>query len=185
MGAGKATVQLRGRPLISYPLAALTGALGAAAVVAKGDSELPPLPGVEVWTEPDHPRHPLTGIVHALRVAAGRAVVVCAVDLPVVGPGVIRSLALAGCGAGSAAVVSGDGRLQPTLGCYGPAALGALSAALERRDQALTDVVRGLRPKLVEVTDPEELVNVNTADDLARASAILGRRRLSQPNVKS
>src|SRR6202035_425126 len=92
LGGSKATVRLNGQPLIAYPLRAVQEALGAAVVVAKADSELPALPGVEVWTEPPEPRHPLTGIVHALGLAEGRSVLVCAGDLPLVPAELIRQL---------------------------------------------------------------------------------------------
>src|SRR5437588_1620444 len=93
LGGSKATVRLQRRPLISYPLRALRQALGKAVIVAKMDSELPPLPGVEVWIEPDLPRHPLTGLVHALSLAGGSPIVVCACDLPLVSPALIAQIA--------------------------------------------------------------------------------------------
>jgi molybdopterin-guanine dinucleotide biosynthesis protein A len=185
LGGSKAAVKLAGRPLISYPLDALGRALGAVAVVAKLDSELPALPGVTVWIEPPEPRHPLTGIVHALRCANGRPVVVCATDLPLVSAALIRSLAEADAGAAPAVLAWADGRIQPTLGRYGSEALGPLARALERPDQALTEMVEALRPKLLEVSDAEELFNVNTPEDLLHARAGLERRRPTQPNVKS
>jgi len=185
LGGNKATVKLAGRTLISYPLDVLWRTLGAVAVVAKPDSELPALPGVTVWIEPREPRHPLTGIVHALRCANGRAVVVCATDLPLVSEALIRSLAEADAGAASAVLAWADGRIQPSLGRYGSDALEPLARALERPDRALTEMVMALRPKLIEVSDAEELFNVNTPEDLLHARAGLERRRLTQPNVKS
>ena len=41
LGGAKATAELGGRPLISYPLVALAAAGIEAVVVAKGDTELP------------------------------------------------------------------------------------------------------------------------------------------------
>src|SRR3979409_432737 len=93
LGGSKAVVQLAGRPLISYPLAAVQTALGEVASIARADSQLPSLSGVTVWVEPDTPRHPLVGIVQALALAEGRSVVVCAVDLPFVTPELIYRLA--------------------------------------------------------------------------------------------
>ena len=74
LGPGsKPAALLGGRPLASYPAAALEAVCERVAVVCKRDTELPELPGVERWDEPDEPRHPLTGIVHALVTAeAGR-----------------------------------------------------------------------------------------------------------------
>src|SRR5947207_1104539 len=92
LGGPKATVALQGRPLISYPLDALRQAVGDVVIVAKVDSKLPRLAGVEVWVEPELPRHPLAGLVHALSLAAGAPIVVCACDLPLVTPALIREV---------------------------------------------------------------------------------------------
>jgi molybdopterin-guanine dinucleotide biosynthesis protein A len=185
MGASKATVKLAGRPLISYALEAVWRALGNVAVVAKRHSELPALPGVPLWIEPDEPCHPLTGIVHALRQGQDRPVLVCAVDLPLVSPELIR--AIAGTDPGAAAVVARHGaRLQPTLARYGPAALSRLAAALGGEPGCpLTDTVRSISPKIVEVASPDALFNVNSPADLLKAAALLERRGALQPNVKS
>ena len=94
MGGAKASMPRAGRPLIAYPIAALRAVLAPVAVVAKRDSDLPSVGyRVEIWREPDEPRHPLVGIIEALRRADGRSVVVLACDLPMVTPDVIRALA--------------------------------------------------------------------------------------------
>ena len=46
--------------------------------------------GVTVWIEPEHPRHPLVGIVQALALADGRPVLVCGADLPFVSAELVR-----------------------------------------------------------------------------------------------
>ena len=72
LGAGsKAAAPLAGRPLAAYPAEALGTVCERVAVVCKADTQLPDLPGTERWDEPDEPRHPLTGIVHALATADG------------------------------------------------------------------------------------------------------------------
>jgi molybdopterin-guanine dinucleotide biosynthesis protein A len=73
MGGGKAARELAGRPLIAYPAAALQAVCERVAIVAKPRADLPQLEGVELWDdEPAEPRHPLTGIVHALEKADDR-----------------------------------------------------------------------------------------------------------------
>ncbi len=69
--------------------------------------------------------------MEALRRAGGRAVVVCAADMPFVGVELLRSLASAD-PAGSLAVVACDsaGALQPALARYEPGALEVLERAL-------------------------------------------------------
>ena len=76
--ATKATVELHGKPLICYPLEAVRQVLSQVAILAKAGTQLPPLSGVDVWIEPESPRHPLVGITQALALAGGRPVLVCA-----------------------------------------------------------------------------------------------------------
>jgi molybdopterin-guanine dinucleotide biosynthesis protein A len=168
MGGAKATVQLDGRPLITYPLEAALGALGAVAVVAKDDVELPPLDQrAELWIEPDEPRHPAVGVIEALRRARGSAVVVIACDLPLLTSEVVGLLATAD-GEGSVAVLaSAAGRPQPLLARYEPTALEAL---LEFDfDGPMTEQVMALMPTLVDVP-PEASFNVNDLQQLEEVS---------------
>lgn len=195
IGGAKALVELNRRPLISYPLEVVWRAVGNVTIVAKIDTKLPSLPGVAVWIEPDEPRHPLTGIVHALGVAEGRPVMVCAADLPFVTAGLVRRIAGTDCGAAPAVIATGAGGPQPLLGCYQPPALEPLSQALQRRDVSVREAVSALHPLLHEVDDAEALFNINSPDDLLQAAAMLDRRReptrpraadpSDQPNVKS
>ena len=176
MGGAKAIVKLHGRPLISYPLEAMWRALGSVALVAKIGSQLPSFAGVTVWIEPDEPRHPLVGIVHALGLADGRPVMVCALDLPFVTSALIRRIAKADGGGAPAVIASSAGRTQPLLGCYEPEALERLTAALDRVDVPVREAVAALGAVLYEVEDGEELFNINSPDDLLQASAMIDRR---------
>ncbi|MDQ6836739.1 MAG: molybdenum cofactor guanylyltransferase [Actinomycetota bacterium] len=178
IGGAKATIGLAGRPLISYPLAAMQAAMGEVAVVAKSDTPLPPLSQVPIWTEPAQPEHPLLGIVTALRRAAGRAVLVCAVDMPFISPGLLRALAVAPSGQAPAVVAACAGALTPTLGRYEPAALAMLEAsAAEARAPLRAVVVQTLAPARFEVADSGELFNVNTPQDLVEAERMLRASR--------
>jgi molybdenum cofactor guanylyltransferase len=161
----KPAALLAGRPLISYPLSALAAVCDRRAVVCKSDTELPELEkGVERWDEPAEPRHPLTGIVHALERADG-PVLVCAADMPFVTPDACRTL-LGSAGASPAAVAVADGVLQPVLGVFAPAALELMRAAPE--EASLTSTVEALSPARVAL--PPALVrSVNTSDELAAA----------------
>jgi molybdopterin-guanine dinucleotide biosynthesis protein A len=174
IGGSKATVKLRGRPMIEYPLAAVQAALGEAVVIAKADTELPNLPGVTIWVEPLLAQHPLVGILHALALAGGRPVLVCAADMPFVTPALIERLARADAGDVGAVVAARDGAMHPLLGRYEPSAAGRLSAV--GPDAPLREAVAALSPRLFEVEDPEELFNVNAPDDLLQAAAMLDRR---------
>jgi molybdopterin-guanine dinucleotide biosynthesis protein A len=170
-GMPKASIELGGRPLAAYPAAALAAVCDRVAIVAKADSELPSLPGVERWDEPAEPRHPLTGIVHALE-RAGDAVVVCGADMPYVTADACATLIAAGAGGrASAAVAVAGGVVQPLFAVYAPAALDELRAAPP--DARLTETVEALRPGHVAMP-PAIVRSVNTPDDLAAARAAFG-----------
>lgn len=178
LGGGKATVELAGRALIEYPLAALAEAGIEALVVAKLDTALPPLE-VPVLREPAQPRHPLLGIVTALRAAAGRPILAIACDLPLLPPALLAALAAA---PEPLVVAAPGGDPQPLLARYAPELLPELESALTRREP-LRRTVASLRPRLLgdeelaRFGDPEELsLNVNDREDLSRAGAILARR---------
>jgi molybdopterin-guanine dinucleotide biosynthesis protein A len=163
---GKPAAKLAGRPLVGYPLAALTAVCDRVAVVCKPDTQLPDLDQAERWDEPSRPRHPLAGIVHALE-RAGEPVLVCGADMPFVTPEACRSLLTVAARGGAVATVAVAGDvLQPLLGVYSPQALGAFRAAAA--DAPLTRTVERLDP--VRVALPAPLVrSVNTAEDLAAA----------------
>jgi molybdopterin-guanine dinucleotide biosynthesis protein A len=172
LGGAKATVELCGRPLISYPLAALTEVLDEVVVVAKEATKLPNLARTTVWIEREPRQHPLVGLLEALALGGGRAVVVCALDLPLVTPELVR--ALVGVPPAPVVVASHGGEIQPLLGRYEPGTVEPLRAAGLRAP--LREAVLALEPRLHEVDDPELLLNVNTARDLERAAAALSRR---------
>lgn len=178
LGGGKATVELGGRALVEYPLTALAAAGIEAVVVAKAGTGLPAL-AVEAVREPEEPRHPLLGIVTALRHAGARPVLVVACDLPLLPPPLLAALAAA---PEPLVLAAPGGDPQPLLGRYSPALLADLEAALARREP-LRRTVAALSPRLLgdaelaRFGDPAEmLLNVNDSSDLARAEGMLARR---------
>ena len=181
MGAPKPSATLAGRPLISYPLAALATAGIEAVVVAKEGTPLPPL-DIPVWQEPDQPVHPLRGIVTALERAGGRPLVVCGCDTPLVSAELVMHLANT-----QAAVVlpRAGGRLHPLLARYESTVAEQLSAALAD-ERSIHEAIAALDPLVIEEQelrrfgDPERLLfNVNTPADLARAEELLAQRDAS------
>ena len=171
MGGAKATVHLQGRPLISYAIEAVWRGLGSVVIVAKADTELPSLPGVTVWVEPDEQSHPLVGLRYALEMADGRPVVVCAADLPFVTPRLIRELAVGARRAPAVIAACGE-QIQPLLGWYHPRALETLRSVDLESGAPVREVVSAMGPRLLEV-DPELLFNVNHPSDLLQASAMI------------
>ena len=175
IGGDKAIVELEGRALVLYPLEALHEVCEEVAVVAKRDTMLPPLAGVaDLWVEPDLPRHPLAGVAHALHLAAGRAVLAVAVDLPCMDGATLR--AIAGTDPGAAFVVAPrvHGRLQPLCALYLPQALAGLET-FDAQARA-TDVVQALGVREVEVADADAFLNVNRPEDLIQAAVCLSGR---------
>lgn len=171
----KVCADLHGQPLIAYPLAAVAEAGLEALVCAKPGDELPPL-DAPVLREPEEPRHPLCGIVAALRAGEGRPVVVLACDLPFVLAGLIRHLAEL---PEPLVVPSLDGRPQPLLARYEPSLLPHLEAALERQEP-LARTVESLEPRVLDEEvlarfgDPRRLLfNVNDPADLREAETLI------------
>ena len=163
----KPMAPLAGRPLISYPAEALGQVCETVVVVCKADTHLPSLPAVHArWDEPDEPRHPLTGIIHALE-RADAPVLVCAADMPFVDETTLRSLLEP---EAAAVVATSAGHLVPVLALYRPEALEALRAA--EPNIALRETVSGLDPVVVEVA-PELALSINTPEDLQAAEARL------------
>ena len=175
MGSAKATLDLGGRPLLEYALAAVQGAGLEPVVVAKRDSPLPPL-AVPRWEEPAEPVHPLTGIIAALQAAGDRPVLAVACDMPFVTAELVADLA----GHTAPLVVpEADGRLHPLLARWHPSLLPALLDALER-EAPLQVVAAELAAQrlgageLRRFGDPARLLfNVNAPGDLERAAAML------------
>jgi molybdenum cofactor guanylyltransferase len=166
IGGAKAARLLGGRPIASYPAGALSAVCERVAIVGKAGEGVPELgPDIELWNdEPAEPRHPLTGIVHALERAGGDPILVCAADMPFVTPAALRTLVEAGDGA----VAVAGGVLQPVLATYPQAWLPALRAAPP--DAPLTRTVEALGPVRVELP-PAAVRSIDTPEQLAAAEA--------------
>ena len=177
LGGAKATADLAGRPLISYPLEALAAAGLSPFVIAKPSSELDPGAPleVEVVAEPEEPTHPLVGIAAALRHAGGPVVIV-GCDFPFAPPALLRALAEA---PEPLVVPAPGGAPQPLMARWSPELLPRLEEALAR-EEPLRRTVASFAPHLWDDTeltrfgDPVRVFfNVNTPEDLARATAFV------------
>ena len=170
LGGDKCTVELAGRPLVLYPITALRGVCEQVVVVAKQDTRLPQLEGqAEVWIEPDEPQHPLAGVVHALRVASAKKLLVLACDMPLVPADLLRALLKAADGPGAVAAC-GD-IAEPLCACYTKQALKGLEQ-FAPEDRAI-DVVERLGVKRVEWDNCDAVLSVNAPEDVIRAQALL------------
>jgi len=175
IGGAKATIELAGRSLIRYPLAALEEAGLESLVVAKRDSELPSL-ACRVIREPEYPRHPLCGIVAALRHAGERPLVVVGCDMPFASGALLSWL---GSVPEPLVMPVVGGHPQPLLARYDYALLPVLEAGLAGM-ASLQRTVESLRPRLIaedelaRFGDPRRLCfNVNTPADVEAAERLL------------
>lgn len=147
MGRPKATLELAGRPLISYPVAAARAAGLEPVVVVKASSALPDL-DCRIVTEAEEQFHPLAGIVAALEELDG-PVVALACDLPLVPPALIAALAARE----EDLVVPADPHPQPLAARYSPRLLPRLHASLVM-EEPLVKLVADAGGKAI---PPEEL----------------------------
>jgi molybdopterin-guanine dinucleotide biosynthesis protein A len=181
LGGAKPTAALAGRPLVWHALQAAAGAGLDAVVVAKASTGLPSLQ-VPVLVEPEEPRHPLCGLVTALRFAAEArrsAVVALACDMPFVTAPLLAWLAAL---EGAAMAQVGD-RPQPLLARVPVGGLTQMERALAD-GLALRDALARLAPSILaeqaleRFGDPQRLCfNVNDLGDLRQADEWLGSKR--------
>lgn len=150
LGGAKATALLGGRPLIEHVIAAARDGGLEPVVVAKADSPLPPL-DCPLLVEPDEPRHPLLGIVTALRELREPAVTVCACDMPFATGALLAWLAAL---EQPLVVTAAGGEVQPLLGRYDASLLGRLEAALAER-RSLREVAEQLGARVVGAAELE------------------------------
>lgn len=169
MGGDKAIVEWDGVALGHFPLRALTAVTAEQAVVAKRHTRLPDLPAdVTIWLEPDEPRHPLTGVLHALRSARGRSVLCCAVDLPLLDAATLQELLEVDAEGRACVVPRVRGRLEPLCALWLPQSRAPLEALPD--GLAMRDVAAALGPREVAFTDARPFTNVNTPEDLRALS---------------
>jgi molybdopterin-guanine dinucleotide biosynthesis protein A len=173
LGGGKPAVALGGRPLVCHVLQAAAEAGLEAVVVAKPSTELPRL-AVRVVRDADEPRHPLCGVIAALRFAAATerpAVLTLGCDMPFVTAPLLAWLAQLG----GAAMAQVDRRVQPLLARVRVDDLPLLDRALAGR-RSLSAALLELGPsilaedQLARFGDPPRLCfNVNDRADLRTA----------------
>lgn len=177
MGAPKPGVDLDGRPLISYAVAATRAADLEPLVVAKASTDLPDV-GCAILIEPDETIHPLAGIVAALT-HAGAPIVVLPCDAPLVPPELLTALATRD----APFAMPAHPRAQPLVARYAPALLPRLRVALAAEEPmiSLANDLGGDRLGGAELTafgDPDWMfANANDPAELERLGAELRRRR--------
>ena len=176
LGGDKAWVELAGRTLAERAIESLRAVSDCVVVSCRMGTTLPPLPGVdEAWVQREDGNGPVAGLAAALREARGRPILALALSLPLMRQDVLRAL-LDAPAEGRAAVLPWlDGRLEPLVGRWSPAALPMLEGFRASRD--LDRVARCVDPAIVPFA-PEDpaFLRVQRPEDVLRAHAILDSR---------
>lgn len=181
-GLDKAFVPLGGRALIEHVVARLAHQVAAIAISANGDPErfarlgLPVLPD-SIEGLPG----PLAGLLAGLDWAAAawpeaRRLLTVPVDCPFLPADLAARLAAAG-GAGEVMLAASGGRLHPVAALWPIGLAAALRAGLGDGSLGKVEAFALARPhKVVEwpAAPFDPFLNVNTAEDLAAAAALLG-----------
>jgi len=167
-GAGKAAIQVGGDALVDRAVAALREAgCDPVLVVARPGVAIPTV-DVPVVADAPGPAGPVNAIRTGMAHVDTDDVIVLACDLPFAAPVTAR---LARRPAGPAVLgVDPDGRPQPLCARYPRRpALAAARAAVAAGDARVIDWARRIGEWHREEATARELLNVNTAEDLARA----------------
>jgi molybdopterin-guanine dinucleotide biosynthesis protein A len=168
MGGDKALLEVDGRPLIAFPLAALEGAGAASIAIVGGDPR--PLAGVGYPVVGDLHRGagPLGGILTALAAAEHDVVVVLACDQPAVTPSLVRTLVDALDTGATAAVPLVAGVLQPMTAAFRRDALPDLRRRFDAGERAVHRALDALCVERVTGLDPVLFIDLDSPDDLRR-----------------
>jgi molybdenum cofactor guanylyltransferase len=172
LGRPKAGVTLAGRTLVERAVDALGRRCGRVVVVSRPGVPLPPLEVPVVHDRPG-PACALLALATGLSALEGADALVLGCDLPFAGPLLDALLAAP---PGLAVAGSAEGRLQPLCARYPRApALAAAERLLADGELAARGLLAALGAVGVEA-EGDDLLNVNTPADLARA-----RRRARRP----
>jgi molybdopterin-guanine dinucleotide biosynthesis protein A len=156
-GSPKALALLEGRTLAEIGWETLAFCDQRLAVGKAADGLDLPFP---VLDDASDVRAPIAGVVAGPREATNDLCVVLPVDTPRVGPQTLRTLA-------EACAEVAVPQTGPLPGAFRKSALAALEAALAAGRLSLWSAISELDVARVDI-DPALLININTADDLAR-----------------
>lgn len=174
-GSDKALMPLAGMPLVAHAIDRLQPQVAALAISANGDATRFARFGLPVLAD-DHSMGPLSGLLSALTWAAARgadAVVSVPVDAPFLPGDLTPRLLLAADGVGLALARSA-GRVHAVCGLWPVALAPALAAFLASGVKAkVLDFATGQGAVYADFPDDGAFSNLNTAEDLAAAEALL------------
>lgn len=179
-GAAKGLEMVGGRRIIDRVADALWPVVDRRLLIANALEAREWLPGIRTIADQGEERASLVGIRTALAASEGAALVV-AWDMPFVPASLLARLRQLGEERGCAAIPRHAERIEPLCAYYPKAAFDVARAQVERRELRLTSFVRSLPAvtflegdDLAAVADTTRaFLNVNTAEDLARARAMV------------
>lgn len=176
MGSDKSRIQWGATTLLERAVDVLNGLCDE--VVVAGGSWAPD----EVVLLPDTVpgAGPLGGIDAAYGYAAGRPLVVLAVDIPLVDRKMLSLLIDTPIGPDSARIMVQGDRDQPLCGLYGSAVGAVVREVLATADRSMAQVLKRVEAVERVHTDPWKLLNVNTTEDFEEAL----RRSGLPPNTR-
>lgn len=179
-GVDKASLDLAGRPLLDYVIAA-AGPLAQAALIIANDDRFADDPRFAVVRDPEPHAGVLPALLAALDAATTPLLLLVACDMPFIAPPLVEELVRL---AGDADVVMPfvGGYDQPMLAAYRVATCrAAIRAALARGQRRMIAFLGDVRTRRVaeqdlRAVDPElrSFFNVNTPEDLDAARALVG-----------
>ncbi len=184
IGGDKATIELDGRPLISYPVDALRSAELDVVLALRGDQEIPAgLEDVSFVRDEFEGAGPLGGLHALLKWMPSEWVLVVSCDQPFVGVNLLHGIMAHSDCTADAVVARTPERLQPMPGLYRKSGLPVVEAALNRGEHGIREVLsRLLRCELagesLDCLDFEHssFINVNTPKDLLEARRLASSR---------
>lgn len=158
MGRDKATLDLRGRPMIQWVVDAMKEA-GAKTVVALGDRPDLQLP---VLADSEPGGGPLGAIIGALEQYG--TLLVCPCDVPMVSSQLLRKIISTATAAEEPVVLAHSERLEPLIGLYKEESLELLKLGYSKGARGPKMVLNAADYCTVNVS-PENVQNVNTPED--------------------
>lgn len=176
IGGAKALVSLAGQPLIAHVARALSGADVLAVV---GDEQAANAVGAAFLSDfPGAAQGPLAGMMSGLAWAAekGASWLCCApCDVPLLPEDLVARLR-GGVSESGLVCAETDAGLEPLISFWGVELAGRVRDAIaDGAHPAMHDLVRDLGAVRVRL-EAEQVMNINTREDLARAEALFARR---------
>lgn len=175
LGAGvpKALASCGGRTLWARAHATLADCTARVLVVAPAGFMLDVAPEDRV-ADPPGDTGPLGALVVGLNAQPFHEAFVLPVDLPGVTAATLRALADRR-GDAPAVIAAHEGRPQPMVGVFAPTSVGPLERVWREGERSVTRAVLAAGARVVDASElpggPADWLNVNTPEDLARASA--------------